>query len=59
MICKQCRNGHHDRAVDPQAGCPGGTWCDCQHAESGINWSLVKTPETVVVDPTTKPVDCL
>ena len=24
MVCRHCRNKHHDR-------CEGGTWCDCQH----------------------------
>lgn len=27
MVCRHCRNQHHDR-------CKGGTWCDCQHRES-------------------------
>lgn len=52
MICIKCRNKQHTQ-------CPEGSWCDCQHKDSGINWPLVRKPETVVADPTTKPVDCL
>jgi hypothetical protein len=51
MICPPCRTKHHD-------DCKGGTWCDCQHMSSGVNWPLVEKPETVVVPPTTKPIDC-
>jgi hypothetical protein len=52
MICKSCRKDRH-------ASCPGGTWCDCQHRKSGVNWPLVRKPDVQVADPTTRPVDCL
>jgi len=26
VICRHCRNRHHDR-------CHGGSWCDCQHRD--------------------------
>jgi hypothetical protein len=52
VVCKKCRVKEHGE-------CPGGTWCDCQHHDSGVNWNLIRKPDAQVADPTTKTVDCL
>lgn len=41
MICVACRNRKHDR------GCPGDTWCDCQHR----TLESVVVAEEVTVEP--------
>ncbi len=53
MICKPCYNQKHD-------DCPKGNWCDCQHVTEGVqvNWAMTFAPDTVVVEPTLRPVDC-
>lgn len=57
MICKHCRDGSHGPCI--AANGQSSTFCDCQHGQNGVNWKLVQHPESVVVSPTTKVVDCL
>jgi hypothetical protein len=53
MICENCRAAgkllqelrenaawldEFDEVGYLHMECPGGTWCDCQHKETGVNW---------------------
>jgi hypothetical protein len=37
MICDPCKNTNH-------SGCPGGSWCDCQHRAPASQTIVVDTP---------------
>lgn len=31
MVCKDCRNGEHEKCPDNSDDGISSTWCDCQH----------------------------
>jgi hypothetical protein len=33
MICRDCRQAAARGKPHDLANCPGGSWCDCQHAQ--------------------------
>lgn len=52
MICHECRiagrllqelgaEGNQKRLTRQHEKCPGGTWCDCAHKLSGVNWEQI------------------